>query len=87
MPESSVSGIARCGRPGLFQPRSATIMTTKNTALASSALPEPKPATIAPASAGPTARATLNATAPSATARDRSVRATRSLMLAYCAGR
>ena len=48
--------------------------TTKNSALASIALPEPSHAAIAPASAGPTARATLNATAPSATARDSSAR-------------
>ena len=87
MPERSVSGIERTGRGGVFTRRSAKIITRKKTALARSALPEFKPATSAPASAGPTARATLNATAPSATARGTSMRATRSLMLADCAGR
>ena len=46
----------------------------RRTRSTTSALPEPTIAAIAPASAGPTARATLNATAPSATARDRSAR-------------
>ena len=86
MPDSSVSGIPRAMRAGLFHPRTATIITMKNSALASNALPELSQATAAPASAGPTARATLNATAPSATARGTSTRATRSLMLACCAG-
>ena len=87
MPDISVSGIARWARAGLFQPRIATIITTKNSAQPSSELPELNQATAAPASAGPTARATLKATAPSATARGMSTRATRSLMLADWAGR
>jgi hypothetical protein len=85
MPENSVSGM-----PGVtgerFQRRTAAIITTKPGALMSSALPVDSHAAIAPASAGPAARATLNATAPSATARGSSARPTRSLMLACCAG-
>ena len=87
MPDISVSGIARWARAGLFQPRIATIITTKKSAQPTSALPELSHATAAPASAGPTARATLKATAPRATARGISMRATRSLMLADWAGR
>ena len=86
MPDRSVSGIARAGRGGLFHPRTAKIMMTKKNPLASSALPELNHATDAPASAGPTARETLKATDPSATARGTSARGTRSLMLASCAG-
>ena len=78
MPDISVSGIARWARAGLFQPRIATIITTKKSAQPTSALPELSHATAAPASAGPTARATLKATAPRATARGISMRATRS---------
>ncbi len=58
----------------------------KNSALAISALPVPSHAAMAPASAGPTARATLKATAPRATARGSSMRDTKPLMLACCAG-
>ncbi len=43
MPDSSVSGMPRAGAAGLFHPRTATIITTKNSALASSALPELEP--------------------------------------------
>ena len=86
MPEISVSGTPGSAPSWRFQPRTTTIIAMKNAALASSVLPEPIHATSAPASAGPTARATLNATAPSATARGSSARATRSLMLACCAG-
>ena len=74
-------------RSRLRQRRMATIIGTNISALTSSALPEPITAAIAPASAGPMARATLNATAPSATARDRSARPTMSLIVADCAGR
>ena len=71
MPDSSVSGIARCGARADSSSRAcATIITTKKSALATSALAGAQPGdAIAPASAGPTARATLKATAPSATAR------------------
>ena len=86
MPDSSVSGIPGIEGAALGHPRSAKIIHTKNEALASSALPEPSHAAIAPAKAGPTARATLNATAASATARGRSARGTRSFTSACCAG-
>lgn len=46
----------------------------------------PQPAAMTPASAGPTARETLKATAPSATARGRSSRPTISLIAAPEAG-
>ena len=61
-------------------------MPMKNTALARNASPDPIQAVSAPASAGPIARDTFIATAPSATAFGTSGRSTRSLMLACCAG-
>jgi hypothetical protein len=85
-PESTVSGTPGSLRSRGAQRRIAITIGTKQNALARSALPVPIHAAIAPASAGPTARATLNATEPSATARDRSARETSSLMLACCAG-
>ena len=85
-PETRRSGTPGSGRSRAASRRIATIISTKHAALARSALPELTHAAIAPASAGPTARATLKATAPSATARGSSVRATSSLMLACCAG-
>ena len=85
-PESSLSGTPGKLRARGFNWRAAWIMMVKQTALTRNALPEPAQAAIAPASAGPAARATLKATAPSATARCRSLGGTSSLTLACCAG-
>ena len=63
------------------------IISANAAALNSIAAPEPSAAAMAPASAGPIARATLYATAFSAIARGSSSRPTSSLTLADCAGR
>ena len=82
---------SRSGTPGsasdLRAPRSMnSVIGRKKAAESVRARPEPSQAAKIPASAGPTARATLKATAPSATARESSLRPTSSLMLACCAG-
>ena len=64
----------------------ASPIGTKNAADTANALPDESVAAIRPASAGPIARATLNATAFNATALGNSLRPTSSLMLDCCAG-
>jgi hypothetical protein len=74
----------------LVEPRRAPLISgfeqVKQAALAKNALPVPSHAATAPAAAGPSARDTFIAIAPSATACGTSLRPTRSLMLADCAG-
>jgi hypothetical protein len=86
IPDNSVSGTPGSACSWRFHPRTTKIMPTNRTALARNALPEPTQAAMAPAIAGPTARETFIATAPSATACGTSERPTSSLMLADCAG-
>ena len=86
MPDKSVSGTPGSACSCRFHPRTTKIMPMNSTALARNALPEPTHAAMAPAIAGPTARETFIATAPSATACGTSGRVTSSLMLADCAG-
>ena len=82
MPDISDSGTPGSACSWRFHPRTTKIMPTNNTALTRNALPDPIHAVSAPASAGPTARETFIATAPSATACGTSGRVTSSLMLA-----
>ncbi len=86
MPVSSDSGTPGSARCCAGHARTTKIMPTKKTALARNALPDPTQSVSAPAIAGPMARDTFIATAPSATAFGTSDRSTSSLMLAYCAG-
>ena len=67
-------------------PRTTKIIPMKRIELARSALPAPTQAMSAPATAGPIARDTFIATAPSATALGTSGRSTSSLIDACCAG-
>ena len=68
MPVSNDSGTPGSARCCAGHERTTKIMPTKNTALARKALPDPTQSVNAPAMAGPIARETFIATAPSATA-------------------
>ena len=87
MPERTFSGTPGIGRGSAGCRCIASAIAPKQSAARSSVLPEPAYAANAPASAGPIARARLNATAPSVTARASSARVTRSLTMALAGGR
>ena len=86
MPAMRVSGMPGSTGGCRCQPRTTKIMPMKRSELARNALPAPMEAMSRPAIAGPMARDTFIATAPSATALGTSGRWTSSLMLACCAG-